>query len=160
MKLLKLIKSTITLATILGIAGCSIAPQQQARINQCSIEANANSASTRVGNSAYWSCLDRLENAQARQEKMLQQRAYLNNLQTRCESFGFKRNTNEFSSCMMLQKQQDDNIAIQEAQLREQAADRQRKALRDMNDALKPQWIPNQCPGMLNAKPGQYGTGC
>jgi hypothetical protein len=77
-----------------------------------------------------------------------------------CLGFGFQTGTNAFANCMMLQKQQDDTIAIQEAQLREQAADRQRKALRDLNDALKPQWIPNQCPEMLNAKPGQYGTGC
>ena len=28
-----------------------------------------------------------------------------------------------------------------------------------MNEIAKPQWIPNQCPELLNAPPGQY-SGC
>jgi len=35
------------------------------------------------------------------------------------------------------------------------------QAWRDISEALKPpQFITPVCPGMLNAKPGQYGPGC
>lgn len=43
------------------LGGCVTDPLQQARINTCSSEANAYTASTRIGNSAYWSCLNREE---------------------------------------------------------------------------------------------------
>ena len=156
MRLLHKIFTAIAFTLI--VSGCATPPEKQALINQCSKEVGAYGGSDK--NNAIKNCVERLEYAQARQEKKLQERAYLNELQTRCAGFGFKRDTNEFSNCLMVQKQQDDTKAFRDAQLKEQSAERLRKSLRDMNDALKPQWIPNQCPEMLNAKPGQYGPGC
>ena len=49
------------LVVLLGLSGCVTDPYQQARINTCSAEANAYSVSSRIGNSAYWSCLSREE---------------------------------------------------------------------------------------------------
>jgi hypothetical protein len=43
------------------ITGCVTDPLHQSRINSCSREANAHTVSTRIGNSAYWSCLNREE---------------------------------------------------------------------------------------------------
>ena len=152
------LKIFAVLVFALVLNGCATPPETQALINQCSKEAASYVGSDK--SDAIKSCVERFENAQARQEKKLKDRAYLNELQARCLGFGFKRNTNEFSNCLMVQKQQDDTKAFQDAQIKAQSAERLRKSLRDMNDALKPQWIPNQCPEMLNAKPGQYGPGC
>jgi hypothetical protein len=125
---------------LLLLNGCVSSPEEIAVRNQCSRENNAYSAGERISNSGYWNCLDRLENAQRRQQQKLQERAQLNDLQNRCEAFGFQQGTTAYSNCLMNQKQQDEQKAYQNRLLREQAAERQRKALRDMNDALKPQW--------------------
>jgi len=154
----KYIDTVSYIGALLFLSACS-SPQLDARIRQCSVENNANSVGTRLGNSGYWNCLDRLKNAQNQQERMVKEQAYIQVLASRCSAFGFKQGTTEFSNCLMAQKMQDDENTFRQKVLEEQAADRRRKALKDMNDALKPQWIPDQCPSVLNAKPGQY-PGC
>ena len=157
----KQINYSFMILSVIFFTGCgTTSPNLQSQIATCSRETNAYSVGQRLGNGAYWSCLDREENKDRYRAQQQQQQAKSEMFRNSCLSFGFQTGTSAFANCMMLQKQQDDSIAIQKAQLREQASERQRKALRDLNDALKPQWIPNQCPEMLNAKPGAYGPGC
>ena len=146
------------ISTLLFLSACS-SPQEHARRQQCSDENNAYSVGTRIGNSGYWNCLDRLKNAQHQQERIVREKAYVEVLESRCSSFGFKQGTTEFSNCLMAQKIHDDENTFRQKVLEEQAAERRRKSLKDFNDSLKPQWIPDQCPSVLNAKPGQY-PGC
>jgi hypothetical protein len=51
----------IFLLTSISLVGCVTDPLQKARIDTCSREANAFTPGSRIGNSAYWSCLNREE---------------------------------------------------------------------------------------------------
>ena len=155
----KYIYNASYIGTLLFLSACS-SPQEHARRQQCSDENNAHSVGTRIGNSGYWNCLERMENAEYLQEQMIKEKAYIELLGNRCSAFGFKQGTPEFSNCLMAQKMQDDENSFRQKVLDEQAAERGRKSLRDFNEATKPNWIPHdQCPTMLNAKPGQH-PGC
>ena len=148
--------------SVIFITGCgSITPDHQARIDTCSREANAYSVSQRIGNGAYWSCLEREENNQNAQTQRNEQQAQIESLRTRCDAFGFQRNTPNHSQCMYNLQRQDIDANFRAAQINQENARIRQQALRDMNEALKPpQFITPVCPGMLNAKPGQYGPGC
>jgi len=76
------------------------------------------------------------------QQKELREEAHLRSLQKRCDSFGFKRETPEYSKCMMAQAKEDNLNAYRNGVLKNQDEETQRKAWRDVNDALKPTWIP------------------
>ena len=91
-------------------------------------------------------------------------------LRKKCESYGLQFGTADFAKCMM-QLEQMGTVAAQndadraqrerESQRQADASANQRSidAFRAMGEIAKPQWIPNQCPQMLNARPGQY-PGC
>ena len=103
----------------------------------------------------------------------------------KCESYGLKFGTSEFAKCMLTQEKmanknaqrdadreakkeiQRNNIAQREAD-RKVAVEIQQSAkepsaidwFRLANEFAKPpQWIPDSCPSVLNARPGQY-PGC
>ena len=96
-------KKLLLLISIAILAGCALAPQERANIDTCSREANAYTVSSRIGNSAYWSCFDRV---QAKQKELAQQQK-INALRSRCISFGFKAGTNELAQCVVQQQQQE-----------------------------------------------------
>lgn len=66
----------------------------QVRIENCSEETNARTPSQRLGNSAYWSCLDREEKKQKLQIER-------NQIRLQCKDYGFKEGTSDFSNCLM-----------------------------------------------------------
>jgi hypothetical protein len=103
----------------------------------------------------------------------------------KCESYGLKFGTSEFAKCMLTQEKmanknaqrnadretkkeiQRNNNAQREAD-RKVAAEKQQSTtepsaidwFRLANEFAKPpQWIPDSCPSVLNARPGQY-PGC
>jgi len=76
------------------------------------------------------------------QQQELREEAHLRSLQKRCDSFGFKRETPEYSNCMMAQAKEDNLNAYRNGVLKNQDEERQRKAWRDVNDSLKPTWVP------------------
>ena len=102
----------------------------------------------------------------------------------KCSSFGLKFGTADFANCMLKQEEMANLNAekIADRSLKKElqkSAQVQIQAERDspknvqqisnetkaidwfklMNEIAKPQWIPNQCPELLNAPPGQY-SGC
>ena len=152
-------KQIISLFVILGtilLSGCgSIPPDQQARINTCSNEANANSASQRIGNSAYWNCLNREEAKDYQKAQKNQQQAQIESLRTRCDAFGFQRNTPNHSQCMFNLQRQDADAGFRAAQINQENARIRQQSLRDMNEALKPPaFIPPPCNGGMMSTTG------
>ena len=146
---------------VIFIAGCGTPPMQKARIETCSREANAYSAGQRFGNSVYWSCLEREENKQKVEAQLIEQQAQIESLRRRCDAFGFQRNTANYSQCMMDLQRQDIDAKFKAIEINQENARIRQKALRDMNEALKPpQFITPICPQVLNAKPGAYGPSC
>ena len=110
---------------------------------------------------ARWSCIQEANVKEQQDLARQQQQAQIESLRARCDAFGFQRNTPNHSQCMFNLQKQDDNNNFRAAQVNQENARIRQQALRDMNDALKPpQFITPVCPGMLNAKPGQYGPGC
>lgn len=102
----------------------------------------------------------------------------------KCDSYGLKFGSDEFAKCMLTQdqmahqsaqknadrailKEMQQNNNAQIAADRKTALEIQKIAkeptsidwFRLANEFAKPHWIPDQCPQMLNAKPGQY-PGC
>jgi len=82
-----------------------------------------------------------------------------NSLIQKCDGYGFKRGTTEHSNCMMNVEQQNEATEtawrIEQNRTQQQNLDRLRQVAKDLNPQIQP-----VCPGMLNAKPGQYGPGC
>ena len=148
--------------SVIFATGCgTTSPALQSQIDTCSREANAYSAGQRIGNSAYWNCLEREERKESQRVQRNEQQAQIESLRTRCDAFGFQRNTPSHSQCMYNLQRQDIDANFRAAQINQENARIRQQALRDMNDALKPpQFITPVCPGMLNARPGQYGAGC
>jgi hypothetical protein len=83
-----------------------------------------------------------------------------NSLVKKCDGYGFKQGTTEHANCMMNVEQQMEatEIAwrIEQNKIQQQNLETIRKAAKDLN----PQIIQPVCPGMLNARPNQYGQGC
>lgn len=77
----------------------------------------------------------------------------------KCDGYGFKRGTSEHANCMMNIEQQNEAMEtawrIEQNRIQQQNLDRLRQVAKDLNPQIQP-----VCPGMLNAKPGQYGLGC
>ena len=80
-------------------------------------------------------------------------------LMQKCDGYGFRRGTSEHSNCMMNIEQQNEAaetaLRIEQNRIQQQTLDRFRQIAKDLNPQIQP-----VCPGMLNAKPGQYGPGC
>jgi hypothetical protein len=76
------------------------------------------------------------------QDKTEKERIYILELQNRCENFGFKKDTKRFANCMMIQRKNDYEKSFREGLLKDQAEERSRKQWRDLNESLKPRWIP------------------
>lgn len=88
----------------------------------------------------------------------------------KCESYGLQFGSGDFAKCMMQLEQMSAVAAQNEADRSQRDKESRRAAEADasrqsldafkaMGEIAKPQWIPNQCPQMLNARPGQY-PGC
>lgn len=106
----------------------------------------------------------------------------------KCESYGLQFGSSDFAKCMIQLEQITANAAQSEAdrlqrdrearmKAAQAEADRSQRdrearmkadaeesrqgleAFRVMGEIAKPRWIPDQCPSMLNARPGQY-PGC
>ena len=157
----KQINYSFMILSVIFFTGCgTTSPNLQSQIATCSRETNAYSVGQRLGNGAYWSCLDREENKDRYREQQQQQQAKSDMFRNSCLSFGFQVGTSSFANCMMTQQQQDNENKFRAAQIEQENARIRQQSLRDMNEALKPQFITPVCPGMLNAKPGAYGPGC
>lgn len=99
----------------------------------------------------------------------------------KCETYGLQFGTADFANCMIKLEQlnaknaqADADRSQRERESQRQAAQRESESQREaaaaanqraidgfraMGEIAKPQWIQNQCPQMLNARPGQY-PGC
>lgn len=99
---------------LIFISGCSTNPQLDEQIAVCSKEANAYTPGSRFRNSTYWNCLDREKNRQAAENAYQTQQALLQKLRIKCESYGFKSGTTEYSVCLQQAEQQESlNSAMQ-----------------------------------------------
>jgi type I restriction-modification system DNA methylase subunit len=94
-------------------------------------------------------------NAQSAQERSRQEfldKKY-SEIQNTCERYGFTKGTNEFANCMMqMEIQWNNNYNDSIKQMND--------VFKNFNEAIKPPQIVPVCPGMLNARPGQYGPNC
>jgi hypothetical protein len=142
------------IATLLG---CAVSGEHGDRIKTCSREANAYSPGQRIGNSAYWSCLEREEKRQTQQKTDQQQAVYLRQLQNRCDAFGFQRGTTAHSNCMLNQQQQD-NLTLQNAQLIQ--LQQQQQSQQQLNDAVRLLNPPRPAPLTCFNAPGSPYTTC
>ena len=84
----------------------------------------------------------------------------------KCTSYGLKFGTKEFANCMLSQEKMANNnaqLAVTRAAEKEsRERSRETKAIdwfRLANEFAQPRWIPDTCPSILNARPGQY-PGC
>jgi hypothetical protein len=76
------------------LAGCATSPELSLSIGNCSREANAYTPLQRLGNSAYFSCLDREKLKRDEQKRIA-------GLQDRCQTYGFSEGTTPMAQCVM-----------------------------------------------------------
>ena len=129
------------------LAGCSSAPR--------SPEAEECMRNTERMSSARWNCLTQAEQKVSQrtyqQQKYNREQEELQTLQRKCDSYGIKRGTPDYSQCLMnVQKQEADNN-YRNAQLNQEQERIRQQSLRDFNDAIKPPpFAPLPCPsGMM-----------
>jgi hypothetical protein len=128
-------KCLLLVITIAFLSACgSTPPDQSARIKVCSNEANAKTPSTRLGNSAYWNCLSREEKSQNLAKEQIRLTAELENLRKRCDILGFKKDTVEYSQCLLSLQQQSTQNMLRAA---EESERRRRQMNRDIDEIFK-----------------------
>ena len=74
----------------------------------------------------------------------------MNAMQSQCDSYGFRRGTQEYSNCLM-------NI---DQRMRNDAAVATQQSFQAAQQFLAPPTFQKTCPQMLNARPGANGAGC
>ena len=141
-------KSIYLLAVVVSalLYGCGTS-QRSAYVQQCM-------STTERMSGARWECLKQAEIREQQDKDRQAQQAQVESLRARCDAYGFRRNTAEHSQCMYGLQKQDIDSNFRAAQIEQENARIRQKALRDMNDALKPPaFIPPPCNGgMLNGK--------
>jgi hypothetical protein len=153
----KQINYSFMILSVIFFTGCgTTSPNLQSQIATCSRETNAYSVGQRLGNGAYWSCLDREENKDRYRAQQQQQQAKSEMFRNSCLSFGFQTGTSAFANCMMTQQQQDNINAQNQAVIELQ---RQRQAQQQINDGIRMLSPQNNSINCYHA-PGSPITSC
>lgn len=92
---------------LIFVSGCSTTPQEQEKISMCSKEADAYTPGARFRNSKYWNCINREESRQAAENAQQAQQALLQKFRFKCDAYGFKSGTTEYSVCLQQAEQQE-----------------------------------------------------
>jgi hypothetical protein len=133
--------------TTVVLTGCGSSPR--------SPEAEQCMRSTERMSSDRWNCLtEASRQSEARtiqQQRNNREVEELHSLRRRCDGFGFRNGTPEYSQCLMKLQQQDNENRFRAAQVNQEQEKIRQQSLRDFNDAIKPPaFAPLPCPsGMM-----------
>lgn len=145
------VKLGLLASVFLLLSGCGSSPR--------SPEAEQCMRTTERMSSERWNCLT--EASQQSQQRSYQQQRNnqeveeLHRLRKRCESYGFRAGSSEFSQCLMKLQQQETENRFRATQINQEQEKIRQQSLRDFNEAIKPPaFAPLPCPSgvMRNGK--------